>query len=217
MTKLVSVGLVEDHRVLCRTLAQLIDEQPDMRCTVEARSCEEFFAAIDGGLEPPSVVLMDIGLPGMSGIDGLVRLASLAPATKALVLTVHEDDQKVFDAIASGAVGYLLKPSPPDEIVAAIREVQHGASPINPYIARKVLGRFNRLSPPAPSNDEYGLSPREREILGLLVEGLTIRKIADELAISHHTIDNHLRSVYRKLHVRSRSKAVVKAVTEDLI
>ncbi len=217
MTEQFSVGLVEDHRVLRRTLARLIDDQADMRCTVEAGSCEEFFAALDAGLAPPAIVLMDIGLPGMSGIEGLVRLASLSPATRSLVFTVHEDDQKVFDAIASGAVGYLLKPSPPDEIVAAIREVQQGASPINPYIARKVLGRFNRLAPPAPPNDEYGLSPREREILGLLVDGLTIRKIADELAISHHTIDNHLRSVYRKLHVRSRSKAVVKAVTEDLL
>lgn len=217
MTDPFSVGLVEDHQILCRTLARLIDEQPDMRCTLEAHSCEEFFAALEAGLAPPTIVLMDIGLPGMSGIEGLVRLATLSPATKTLVFTVHEDDQKVFDAISSGAVGYLLKPSPPDEIVAAIRAVQRGASPINPYIARKVLSRFNRLSPPLRSNDEYGLSPREREILGLLVDGLTMRKIAEELAISYHTIDNHVRSVYRKLHVRSRSTAVAKAITEDLL
>jgi DNA-binding NarL/FixJ family response regulator len=217
MTDPFSVGLVEDHRVLRATLVRLIGEQPDMRCTVDAPCCEDLFAALDAGVEPPSIVLMDIGLPGMSGIEGLARLASLAPATRSLVFTAYEDDDKVFDAIASGAVGYLLKPSPPDDIVAALRDVHGGASPINPYIARKLLARFNQLAPPAPRNDEYGLSPRERQILARLVDGLTMAQIAEELAISYHTIDNHVRSVYRKLHVRSRSKAVVKAITEDLL
>jgi len=132
-------------------------------------------------------------------------------------LTIHAEDEKVFEAICAGATGYLLKPSSSTEIIEAVREVERGAAPINPYIARKMLGLFARLSPPRPAEGDYRLTPREKTILQLLVEGLTMEQIASRLTLSYHTIDNHLRNIYRKLHVHSRSRAVTKAIREELI
>jgi DNA-binding NarL/FixJ family response regulator len=160
---------------------------------------------------------MDLGLPGKSGIEGIARVQSQSPATKVIVLTIHEEDEKVFEAICAGASGYLLKPSPPEQIVGAIREVRRGAAPINGYIARRMLSMFSRLTPPKPSADDYHLTEREKEILQLLVDGLTMKQIAVELILSYHTVGNHLRNIYHKLHVRSRSTAVAKALKEELV
>ena len=160
---------------------------------------------------------MDLGLPGLSGIEGVRHLRVRSPGSKVVILTIHEDDQKVFDAICAGAVGYLLKPSPPERIVEAIREVERGASPINASIARKVLDAFARGGMAPSVTPDYGLTPRETEILELLVEGLTMKAIADRLGVSYHTIDNHLRNIYCKLHVSSRTRAVAKAVQERLV
>ena len=210
------VWIVEDNRMLRANLAALIDERPGMSCALAVDSCEDFLIALDH--DPvPDVVLMDLGLPGRSGIDGIVRIQSVSPATKVIVLTIHEEDEKVFEAICAGASGYLLKPSPPEKILEAIEAVQRGAAPINPYIAGKMLSMFSRLSPPRPADEDYGLTPREREILQHLVDGMTMKVIAGELNLSYHTVGNHLRNVYRKLHVRSRSSAVAKALREDLV
>lgn len=211
-----TVWIVEDHRMLRQNLAELVDEQPDMRCGLAVGTCEEFLAALEQD-PPPDVVLMDLGLPGKSGLEGIERVHSLAPAAQVIVLTIHEEDEKVFEAICAGASGYLLKPSPPERIVAAIVQVRRGGAPINAFIARKMLGMFSRLAPPRPAGDAYGLTRREGEILQRLVDGLTMQQIADALHISYHTVGNHLRSIYQKLHVRSRSSAVAKALREELV
>ena len=209
------VWIVEDNAKLRRDLAVLIEAEADLSCPVSASSCEDALAAL-AEEPPPDVVLMDLGLPGMSGIEGTARLHSLSPATRVVVLTVHAEDESVFDAICAGACGYLLKPSAPEEIVAAVRQAARGAAPMNAYIASKVLAMFTRLAP-ARAHDDYGLTRRERDILQLLVDGLTMRQIAHRLAVSYHTVDTHLRNVYAKLHVRTRTSAVAKALREKLI
>lgn len=212
-----AIWIVEDNAALRGTLADLLDEQPDMRCERALPDCERLLDALDAG-ETPDVALMDLGLPGLSGIEGIRRLHGLSPTTRVLVLTIHDDDDRVFEAISAGASGYLLKPLPPTQLVEAIRGVVHGTAPINPYIARKLLNVFAR-QPPARSHaaDSYGLTARETEILQLLVDGLTLRAIGEQLNLSYHTISNHLRNVYAKLHVRSRSAAVSRALREDLL
>ena len=156
-----TVWVVEDQRVLRESLETIIDDEADLVCPYALESAEDFFSALEMS-DPPDLVLMDIGLPGASGIEAVRRVASLSPSTRVIILTIHEEDEKVFEAICSGASGYLLKPSSPDAIIAAIHEVQRGAAPINPYIARRMLGLFQRLSPPKPVEDGYGLTPRER-------------------------------------------------------
>lgn len=214
--EVLTVWIVEDNRMLRRNLAELIEEQPGMSCPVAVESCEEFLAALEAG-GAPDVVLMDLGLPGRGGTEGIQRIQSLSPSTQVIVLTIHEEDEKVFEAICAGASGYLLKPSPPARILEAIVEVRRGAAPINAFIARKMLSMFGRLPANRSAAGDYGLTPREREILQLLVDGLTMKEIARRLNLSYHTIGNHLRNIYHKLHVRSRSGAVAKALREDLV
>ena len=212
----ISVWVVEGNRAVRDTLGELLNSQSDMRCGRALPNCERALEAIDAG-EVPDVVLMDLGLPGMSGIEGIRRVHGLSPTSRVLVLTIQEDDLAVFDAIAAGASGYLLKPLPPPELLDAVRGVVAGAAPINPFIARKLLDAF-ALAPRRPSgSEEHGLTARERGILQLLVEGLTLREIGAQLELSYHTISNHLRNIYAKLHVRSRSAAVSRALREDLL
>lgn len=211
------VWVVEDNRLLRTSLAELIDSAPGLSCSLAVGRCRDFIEALEAGAVP-DVVLMDIGLPDASGIEGVARIHSISPASQVVILTIHAEDDKVFEALCAGASGYLLKPSPPEQIVQAIHDVRRGAAPINAFIARKVLAMFARLGPlPGSTEGHYGLSPREREILQLLVDGLTLRVIAERLHLSYHTISNHLRNIYRKLHVRSRSGAVAKALREDLL
>ena len=212
----ISVWLVEDKHILRRNLAALVNEQSGMHCPVAVATCEEMLDSLDEGLVP-DIVFMDIGLPGMSGIEGVRRLRSLSPSTRVIILTIHEEDEKVFDAICAGASGYLLKPSSPERIIEAIHQVQRGAAPINAYIAQKMLTMFANLTPPKAPETAYRLTPREKEILQLLVDGLTMRQIAERLIVSYHTVDNHIRNIYEKLHVHSRSGAVAKALKERLL
>lgn len=210
------VWLVEDNRMLRQNLTSVINGERDMNCPVSVGSVEEMLGSIEEG-HAPDIVLMDLGLPGLSGVEGIRRLRSLVPAARAVVLTVHEERQNVFDAICAGASGYLLKPSNPDGVIEAIRQVRAGGAPINAYIAQKMLGMFAKLAPPSDPEHDYHLTTREREILELLVDGLSMQQIADRLHRSYHTIDNHLRNIYEKLHVHSRASAVAKAVRERLI
>lgn len=204
---------IEDEPLFRHGLEQLFRRQSRVTCEHLFARCEEALQALEE--EPaPDVVLIDVGLPGISGIEGIRRIKSLSPITDCIVLTIHEENDNVFKAICAGASGYLLKSVAADEIVNAVIEVRHGGAPINPQIARNVLSMFSRLHAPA---SEYGLSEREKEILGHLVEGLTKRAISERVLLSHHTIDSHIRNIYAKLHVHSRSGAIAKALNERIL
>jgi DNA-binding NarL/FixJ family response regulator len=174
---------------------------------------EEALAALSKAAAP-DIVLLDVGLPGMTGIQGIAPLKAAAPDVQILILTAFEDDEKLFRAICAGASGYLLKTSTTAEIATAVAEVQRGGSPMTPRIARRVLEMFAKANPP---KRDYGLSPREQEILQLLGAGKTVKEAAADLAISFHTADEYIRSVYTKLQVHTRSGAVAKALKEGLV
>lgn len=209
----IEVWVVEDNRFLRQTIAELLDGQEGVRCGLAAESVEDALGALDRG-EVPQVVLMDLGLPGLSGIEGIRILRKRTPASHVVVLTVREDDDAVFDALCAGAAGYLLKPATGDKILGAVATAVQGGAPMNATIARKVLTMFTRFAQP---RGDYGLTDREREILQLLCDEITQREIAEALFLSPHTVDTHLRNIYGKLHVHSRSAAVVKALREGLI
>lgn len=212
----VNVWIVEDNAMYRRSLADLLNHTPGLRCPIAVESFEEALAAFDEQLVP-DIVLMDIGLPGMNGIEGTRQVHGLSPTSRVIMLTVHDDHEKVFEALCAGASGYLLKPSRSEQIVEAIRDVQKGAAPMNGYIARKVLDLFARVATSRAPAPDYGLTAREKEILQLLVDGLSMKQIAARLDLSYHTIDTHQRNIYDKLHVHSRGSAVAKALRERLL
>lgn len=209
----IDVWIVEDNAFLRETIRELFEQRPDLRCALAAGSCEEALALLRRG-HVPHVVLMDLGLPGIDGIDGIGRVKAISPATQIVVLTVHEDDDKVFEALCAGACGYLLKPASGEQIVGAVEAAVHGGAPMSASIARKVLRMFTQFARPKA---DHGLTERERELLQLLVEAQTQKQIAQRLGLSRHTVDTHLRNIYAKLHVHSRTAAVAKALQERLI
>jgi len=209
----IGVWVVEDNEYLRETVVELVDGRADMRCTLAADSSEVALEAL-GRDAIPQVVLMDLGLPGMGGIAGIRQIKSRSPTTHIVVLTVHEDDDNVFEALCSGACGYLLKPASTDRIIEAIHLALSGGAPMSAFIARKVLRLFRQHVRPRA---DYGLTDREREILHLLVEDHTQKEISEKLFISPHTVDTHLRNIYAKLQVHSRSGAIVKALRERLL
>jgi DNA-binding NarL/FixJ family response regulator len=216
MNKAAEVWIVEDQEVFRQALLTVLNGAVDIQCSLAARTGEEAIAALKEGARP-EIVLMDIGLPGMDGIEGTHAIRSLSPSTRVIMLTVHEDNDRIVEAICAGASGYLLKPSSMDEIVDAVRQVLDGGAPINVHIAKKLLSLFQRLSAPRSAAEEYGLTAREREILELLVEGLTTSQISNRLGVSFYTIDTHIRNTYGKLHVHTRGSAVAKALKEKLV
>lgn len=207
------VWLIEDNATFRRSVVRTIERDPAFRCTGEFSRCEDAFAAAACG-EVPRVILLDVGLAGISGLDGIPRLRELMPAAAIIIITVFEDDAKIFRAICAGASGYLLKTAPPAEIVHAIHEVLAGGAPMNGRIARRVLEMFSRLAPP---QRDYGLTERERGVLQLIAEGLIKKEIADRLGLSVHTVDTHMRNIYAKLEVGTRTGAVAKALKENLL
>lgn len=209
----IDVWIVEDNDNLRETVVELLELQHGLCCTLAVGSGEEAEAALDRG-DVPQVVLMDLGLPGMSGIEGIRRIRAVSPSSQVIVLTVQETDDAVFEALCAGASGYLLKPASGERIVEAIRTALGGGAPMNAFIARKVLTMFGRVARP---RGDYSLTRRERELLQLLCEEKTQKEIADALFVSPHTVDTHLRNIYGKLHVHSRTGAVAKALREGLI
>ena len=208
-----SIWIVEDNAPFGRQLADLLNLSRRFVCDRTFTSCEEALDLLRTG-ELPDIVLMDIGLPGMSGIEGVRQIKSKASSIEVVILTVFEESEKVFEAISAGASGYLHKSSSLEVIVDSLESILAGGAPINPQIARKVLEMFAHLATP---QSDYHLSPREKEILAHLVEGLTKKEIANKLFLSFHTIDNHLRNIYTKLQVQSRTSAVSKALKERLL
>lgn len=210
----IAVWLIEDHAEFRRMVAWQINQIEDLHCARDFATCEDALAALQQE-PPPQVILCDVGLPGMNGIDGIRAIKALSPATYIIMLTVHDDHHKVFGAICAGASGYLLKDASEETVTAAIHDVLNGGAPMNPRVARLVLEKFAHQNT-AP-RDHYGLSPREKEILELMVKGLIKKEIADLLGVSFHTVNNQLRSIYEKLHVHTRGGAVAKALNERLL
>ena len=203
-TESVQVWLIEDHKTYGERLMRALNRLDLIRCTQRFTNCEDALASLTGTVLP-QVLLLDVELPGMSGIEGLALFRQRAPRTSIIILTVFEDDDKIFRAICAGAAGYILKTASVEEIAAAIQTASTGGSPINPQIARRVLTMFSKANPP---QQDYGLTPREKEILQLLVQGHTIKAAAAALGIGYYTADEYIRSVYEKLHVHSRGSAV---------
>lgn len=205
---MIHVSIVEDDRDIQRTLALIIDGTPGFACTHTYNDGE---AALTGILKHrPNVVLMDINLPGMSGIECVKKIKEQRLEMDILMLTGRADDQSVFDSLCAGATGYLLKTTPPANLLAAIKEVHEGGAPMSMEIARKVLKSF-QPSPHSP------LTERETDILRKLCEGENYKGIAEALFISGHTVRTHIKNIYSKLHVNSRGEAVKKAIRNKLI
>jgi DNA-binding NarL/FixJ family response regulator len=182
-------------------------------CVGEFASMEDALAGISGNL--PQVALVDIGLPGMSGIDGITILKQRHPGLLLLTLTVYDDDERIFKALCAGACGYLLKKTPPARLLECIREVIDGGAPMSPRVARKVINLFRDFRPPEEA--EHHLTPHETKLLRLLVEGHNYKTAAVELGVSVNTISFHMRRIYEKLQVHSKSEAVSKALRQRLV
>jgi len=208
-----TLWLIEDDEPYRNTLTRLINDTGAMECTNVFPRVEDALAVLaDEGA--PDIVLIDIGLPGgMSGIEGAGVFKVRAPKTDIIMVTVFEEDEKVFKSIRAGASGYLTKSAPASEIVKQIQVVLDGGSPINARIARKVLDMVSQSA--APKQD-YNLTPRETEILHHLVDGLSMKQIADKVFVSYHTVDTHVRHIYEKLQVHTRATAVRKAIEGGL-
>ena len=214
MPEPIHVWLIEDHQTYGQRLAKALNRLEGIACPRHFTACEDAFAALTSET-PPQVLLLDVGLPGISGLDGLVRLRELAPSTSIVILTVFEEDDKIFRAICAGASGYLLKTATPEEIVEAILEASHGGSPMSPHVASSVVKLLSRLTQPAAS--AVTLTPREHDLLRHMVDGLTAKEIAARLGISIHTADTHTRNLFGKLGVHSRAAAVARAMREKLV
>lgn len=205
---MIYVAIVEDDKEIRESLSLIIDSTPGYVCKLIFANAEDAVAQLRQ--EDPDVVLMDVELPGMSGIQAVAKLKPILTETDFIMLTVRDDDSTVFDAICAGATGYLLKNTPPNRLLQAIDEVKVGGSPMSRSIARKVLASFQKPEP-------NPLSERETEILRKLCEGQNYRVIAEELFVSGHTVRTHIKNIYKKLHVSSRAEAVRKAIEDKIV
>lgn len=202
----IAVSIIEDDAPAREILANWIRRADGFRFVSEHGSAESALESLPA--QQPAVVLMDINLPGLNGIECVRRLKPLLPETQFVMLTVYEDADHIFNALAAGATGYLLKQTPRSELLAALKQVHGGGSPMTSNIARKIVQSFQHQ--PQPATDDVELSPREGEVLELLARGYLYKEIADALGISLPTVNTYIRRIYEKLHVRSRSQAVAK-------
>jgi DNA-binding NarL/FixJ family response regulator len=204
----IRVAVVEDDAEIRKLLTLLIDASPGFYCKHSFDDCETAVSELPA--LDHDVILMDIILPKISGIDGVKQLKEKMPNTDFIMLTVQEDDNSIFDSLCAGASGYLLKDTPPAELLESIKDVMNGGSPMTPSIARKVINSFKKA-------EDSPLSKRETEILELLCDGKNYKTIADELFVSGNTVRAHIKNIYRKLHVNSRAEAVKKAINDKLV
>jgi DNA-binding NarL/FixJ family response regulator len=211
--KTIRVAIVEDRKEIREGLATIINGTPGFRCTGAYRSMEDALDRVHHEL--PDVVLADIGLPGMSGIDGIRMLKERHPDLLVLMLTVYDDDDRIFEAVCAGASGYLLKKTPPARLLESVREAVDGGAPMSPEVARRVMALFRTVRP--SDHTKCGLTPHEIRLLRLLVDGHNYKTAAAEFGVTVHTISFHLRSIYEKLQVHSKSEAVAKALRNRLV
>ena len=211
--QIIKILIVEDQRDLREGLQTLINFTPGFKCTGAFRTMEEALARVRHEL--PDMVLTDIGLPGMNGIEGIRALKQMQPDLLILVLTVYDDNEKIFDALCAGACGYLLKQTEPSELLKSLREAVAGGAPMSPEVAARVIKLFREVRP--PERVDYDLTPHETRLLKLLVEGYNYVTAAEELNISYNTIKFHVRNIYDKLQVHSKSEAVAIAMRDRLV
>lgn len=209
----IRVTIVEDDRLTREGLRMLVVGTPGYRCNAAFGSLEMALAARGG--EPPDVVLLDIKLPGMPGSEGVASLREKWPRAAVLMLTSSADEDKIFESLCNGAIGYLLKSTPPARILEAVREARDGGAPMSPEIARKVVELFRRNPPPVALDE--ALTPQEIHLLRLLAEGCSYQVAGDQLGISINTVRNYIRNVYEKLQVHTKSAAVSKAMRAGLL
>jgi DNA-binding NarL/FixJ family response regulator len=213
MPDLIIVAIIEDLREVREGLTALVNGTPGFRCSGGYRTVEDALRAMDR--ERPDVVLVDLGLPGLSGIEGIRILKERYPETPTVVLTVYDDEDEIFNALCAGASGYLLKNTPPARLLECLQEVVGGGAPMSPEVARRVVKLFREIRPPARAS--HNLTPQETELLKLLVEGHNYKTAAAELGITTNTVSFHLRNIYAKLQVHSKSEAVAKALRDHLV
>lgn len=211
---MISVWIVEDNPSMSQSFSDLINSTEDMKCDHQFMSCEDVLAFLGQSNEHPNVILMDIMLPGMNGIDGLSIIKEKYPKIDIIIETVFEDNDRIFKAICAGASGYLLKRSPSNQILDSIRDVIAGGSPINAHIAKKIISLYVLME---NQENVYNLTGREKEILTLLVQGKKMKAISEMIHVSYFTVETHVKNIYSKLHVNSRSLAIAKAIKENLI
>jgi DNA-binding NarL/FixJ family response regulator len=212
---MINVTIVEDNKTIREGLASLINGTTGFSCTGAYGDCESFLEELHENIS--DVVLMDIGLPGMNGIEGVKKAKEINPELDILMLTVYEDNEVVYDALCAGACGYLVKKTPPSRLIDAIRDIHEGGSPMSSLIARKVITTFQKSNIIQNDNTGYDLTAREKEVLQSLGEGNNYQEISDSLFISVDTVRHHIRNIYRKLHVHSQTQAVAKAIRKGLI
>ena len=210
---IIKVAIIEDQRDIRECLTFLVSGTDGYSCTGNYRTMEEALDKIPHDM--PDIVLSDIGLPGMSGIEGVRVLKQRYPDLLLLMLTVHDDDERIFDAMCAGASGYLLKKTPPARLLDSLKEAVAGGAPMSPEVARRVISLFREIRPPERS--DYQLTPHETRLLKLFVEGHNYKTAATELGVSVNTVNFHVRNVYEKLQVHSRSEAVAKALLNRLV
>ena len=209
----IKTAIIEDQRDIRDGLTMLINGTEGYRCTGSYRSMEEALAQISR--EMPDIVLSDIGLPGMDGIEGIKLLKERYPQMLILMLTVYDDDDRIFDALCAGACGYMLKRTSPARLLESLKEAVTGGAPMSPEVARRVITLFRDIRP--PERADYELTPHETRLLKLLVEGHNYTTSAEELGVSINTIKFHMRNIYEKLQVHSKSEAVAKALRDRLV
>jgi DNA-binding NarL/FixJ family response regulator len=202
----ITVSIVEDSDKFRTTLARVLDRADGFKCISHYPNAEDALKALPN--DKPEVVLMDINLPGMNGVECVRQLKQLLPGLQVMMLTVYEDTENIFNALTAGATGYMLKRTPQKELLEAIKEVHRGGSPMTTHIARKVVLSFQRTA--ATASPTENLSPREQEVLDCLAQGFLYKEIAEKLGISYETVHTYIRRIYEKLQVRTRTEAVAK-------
>ncbi len=207
----ITISIVEDNEQLRTTLARVLNRAEGFRCVSSYGDAESALQGLPK--DQPEVVLMDINLPGMNGVECVRQLKQVLPKTQVVMLTVYEDTENIFNALAAGASGYLLKRTRSAELLEAIHEVRRGGSPMTTHIARKVVQSFQKVGPSNQATEN--LSPREQEVLDCLAQGLIYKEIADKIGVSYETVHTYIRRIYEKLQVRTRTEAVAKFLKRE--